>query len=109
MLVGIWPYGNANRIRKTFKKWAECTANETNGERQRRGNASEEKKNIEQQAALRIKEKLKTRKVTTTKTRLHEPLFMPLMNANKLKWLEKETKTYTLYKNTRKTLYERSR
>lgn len=82
---------------------------QTNGER--RGNASE-KKNIEQQAALRIKEKLKTRKVTTTattKTRLHEPLFMPLMNANKLKWLKKETKTYTLYKNTRKTLYERSR
>lgn len=65
-----------------------------------------EKKEVEQQAALRIKEKLKTRKVTTTttnatKTRLHEPLFMPLMNANKLKWLKKETKTYTLQKYTK--------
>lgn len=67
-----------------------------------------EKKNIEQQAALRIKEKLKTRKetTTTTKTRLHEPLFMLLMNANKLKWLKKETKTYALQKYTKDTLYE---
>lgn len=68
-------------------------------ERERRRERASERE-VEQQAALRIKEKLKTRKVTTTKattttkTRLHEPLFMPLMNANKLKWLKKETKTY---------------
>lgn len=67
------------------------------GDRERKRENVHRKKNteVEQQAALRIKEKLKTRKVTTTtKTRLHEPLFMPLMNANKLKWLKKETKTY---------------
>lgn len=64
-----------------------------------------EKKNTRRswttRAALRIKEKLKTRKVTT-KTQLHEPLFMPLMNANKLKWLKKETKTYAPQKEGEK-------
>lgn len=70
---------------------------ERDRQREKERKCAQEKRNteVEQQAALRIKEKLKTRKVTTTtKTRLHEPLFMPLMNANKLKWLKKETKTY---------------
>lgn len=98
-------YGNANRIRKTFKKWATEKNHQVNDD----DDVVQGKKEVEQQqrTALRIKEKLKTRKVstTTTKTRLHEPLFMPLMNANKLKWLKKETKTYAPQKYSRKTLY----
>lgn len=74
---------------------------ETEWARAHKKEYTRKKTEVEQQAALRIKEKLKTRKVTTTKTRLHEPLFMPLMNANKLKWLKKETKTYALQKYTK--------
>lgn len=97
------PYAKANRIRKTFKKWKERGTE--------RGQSKKEytwKKKLNNKRRCELKKKLKTQKVTktTTKTRLHEPLFMPLMNANKLKWLKKETKTYSPHKKSaRKTLY----
>lgn len=84
------------RLRNECLKGRQSEVDRDRGIEREREKMCTGKKNteVEQQAALRIEEKLKTRKVTTTKTRLHEPLFMPLMNANKLKWLKKETKTY---------------